>query len=292
VQDTLNLLRSLRTNPEISAYEVLNDPYDWNRYPLAPPGCKAIIYEAPAVHGSWASRGTDAWYLGPSKDHYQCNLFYVPETRAYRISGSAQLFLQHCQVPNLGQDEHLKAFTEELTTETTNAAGTTKGKTLLKLLRTHLDALILPTTPMGEQRVTDSQPPNPQHDIMEFQRVTNSPAIMQARDATAKRNLVHMAHAHQRNARNNTPGDVPTIQRSPDPIPADNVIPPQPRSRLHIPVGILQIPVLCFPFLWHFFHRNHDSCSAVTFFLPPRKSGLYGAYVVSYVGNEFVRKKH
>jgi len=23
---------------------------------------------------------------------------------------------------------------------------------------------------------------------------------------------------------------------------------------------------LCFPFLWHFFHRNHDSCSAVTFF--------------------------
>ena len=23
---------------------------------------------------------------------------------------------------------------------------------------------------------------------------------------------------------------------------------------------------LCFPFLWHFFYRNHDSCSAVTFF--------------------------
>jgi len=70
VQDTLNLLRTSRTNPEISAYEALNGPYDWNRYPLAPPGCKAIIYEAPAVRGSWASRGTDAWYLGPSKDHY------------------------------------------------------------------------------------------------------------------------------------------------------------------------------------------------------------------------------
>jgi hypothetical protein len=38
---------------------------------------------------------------------------------------------------------------------------------------------------------------------------------------------------------------------------------------------------LCFPFLWHFFHRNHDSCSAVTFFLPPQKSGLYRAYVRS-----------
>ena len=114
VQDTLNLLRTSRTNPAISAYEALNGPYDWNRYPLAPFGCKAIIYEAPAVCGSWASRGTDAWYLGPSKDHYRCNLFYVPKTRAYRISGSAELLPQHCQLPNLSRDEHLKALTEEL----------------------------------------------------------------------------------------------------------------------------------------------------------------------------------
>ncbi len=70
VQDTLNLLRTSMKNPEISAYEALNGPYDWNRYPLAPPGCKAIIYKMPAVRGSWASRSTDAWYLGPSKDHY------------------------------------------------------------------------------------------------------------------------------------------------------------------------------------------------------------------------------
>jgi hypothetical protein len=36
---------------------------------------------------------------------------------------------------------------------------------------------------------------------------------------------------------------------------------------------------LCFPFLWHFFHRNHDSCSAGTFSEPPQESCLYGAYV-------------
>ena len=29
VQDTLNLLRALRVNPAISAYEALNGPYDW-----------------------------------------------------------------------------------------------------------------------------------------------------------------------------------------------------------------------------------------------------------------------
>ena len=70
VQDTLNLLRASRINKKKLAYEALNGPYNWDRYPLAPPGCKAIIYKAPAVRGSWASHGTDAWYLGPSADHY------------------------------------------------------------------------------------------------------------------------------------------------------------------------------------------------------------------------------
>ncbi len=124
VQNTLNLLQKARINPNILAYEALNGPYDWDRYPLAPPGCKAIIYKAPTVQGLWASHGTNAWYLGPSKDHYRCNLYYNLETQAYRVSGSAELFPQHCQVPNLSNTAHLKALTEELTTETAIAAKT------------------------------------------------------------------------------------------------------------------------------------------------------------------------
>ncbi len=49
VQNMLNLLQKSRTNPNILAYKALNGPYNWDRYPLAPPGCKAIIYEALAV---------------------------------------------------------------------------------------------------------------------------------------------------------------------------------------------------------------------------------------------------
>jgi hypothetical protein len=64
VQNTLNLLRASRINPNISAYEALNGPYNWDHYPLSPPGCKAVIYEAPAVRGSWVSQGTYAWLLG------------------------------------------------------------------------------------------------------------------------------------------------------------------------------------------------------------------------------------
>jgi hypothetical protein len=81
------------------AYEAVYGPYDWNHFPHAPPGCKAVVNKAPEMWGSWASRGIDTWYTGPSLDHYQCNHYFVPETRAYRIAGSAELFPQHCQVP-------------------------------------------------------------------------------------------------------------------------------------------------------------------------------------------------
>jgi hypothetical protein len=199
VQDTLNLLRASRINPNILAYEALNGPYNWDRYPLAHPGCKAIINEAPAVRGSWASRGTDAWYLGPSADHYRCNLYYVPDTRAYRISGSAELFPQDCQVPNLSNNAHLKALTEELKTSTGIAAKTHKGRMLIKELGKAIKAILQPPD-AGEQRVDDYtrevEPQRANEDIAPITRISDAPAIMRARDPTAKRNLIKDTRTH------------------------------------------------------------------------------------------------
>jgi hypothetical protein len=114
VQDTLNMMRTLRINPAILAHEALNGPYNWNRYPLAPLGYKAIVYDDGDTQGLWALRGVDAWYLGPSQDHYRCDLYYIPETRAYRISGSAELFPQHYQLPDMMPQQHLQELTNEL----------------------------------------------------------------------------------------------------------------------------------------------------------------------------------
>jgi hypothetical protein len=61
VQGSINLLRPSRINPTKSAYEILEGPYDWNRYPLAPLGTRAIIYDDPETRESWAPRGLDAW---------------------------------------------------------------------------------------------------------------------------------------------------------------------------------------------------------------------------------------
>ena len=89
-------------------------PYNWNWFPLRAPGCKAVIYESPATRGSWGSRGMDAWYLSPSLDHYRCNHYFAPETRAYRTSGSAELFPQHCQIPFMSTNDHMKELMHEV----------------------------------------------------------------------------------------------------------------------------------------------------------------------------------
>jgi hypothetical protein len=46
------MLRPSRIDPLMSAYEAIHGPHNWNRFPLAPLGCKAVIYEAPKMHGS------------------------------------------------------------------------------------------------------------------------------------------------------------------------------------------------------------------------------------------------
>ena len=64
----------------------------------------------------WGSWGTNAWYVGRSLDHYWCNHYFVLETRAYRISGLAKLFPQHCQVPFLMWNKHLQEVIDKLIT--------------------------------------------------------------------------------------------------------------------------------------------------------------------------------
>jgi hypothetical protein len=99
-QDSLNMLRTSRVDPSKSAYEVLEGPHDFNRHPWAPPGCRAVIHEPADNRTSWGPRGTDAYYMSPATDHYWSYNFYVPETRAYRISTSAQFFPSYCAVPS------------------------------------------------------------------------------------------------------------------------------------------------------------------------------------------------
>jgi hypothetical protein len=221
VRDTLNLMRASRINPNILAYKALNGPYDCNRYPLVPLGCKAVVYKDGDNRGLWASRGINGWYLGPSKDHYQFALHYIPETRAYRILGLTELFPQHCQLPNLTPDQHFRTLMEELAKETATANNTPTGRCLIELLQSRIKQIVEPMAVITEQEAKEQE----QRVRMQQQRVieetpiltvpciTNMPPIMKSRNPTAKRALKNTPRLHQRSTRNNTPGAVPAIQR-------------------------------------------------------------------------------
>jgi hypothetical protein len=114
VQDSINLLQPSPIDPTKSAYEILEGPCNWNRYPLAPLGTRAIIYEDPETRESWVPHGLDAWLLRPSKDHYKCNLYYIPETKGYRVSATVDLFPQHCIAPSFTPESHMKELSIEL----------------------------------------------------------------------------------------------------------------------------------------------------------------------------------
>jgi hypothetical protein len=230
VQNTLNMMRVSCIDSTISVYKQLHGLYDWNQYLLAPLGCKAVIYKDSNTCGSWASKGIEGWYLGPSLDHYQCSLFYVPETQAYHISGSAELFPQHCQIPNMSPHQHLWALADELWDSTAVTASTSKGRCLLKLLQSNLQNTLNPppltATPRTEQRVTKEQQRAREEEqrvindtpILTIPQITNAPPIMQASSPTAKRALKNKTRIHQRQTRANTPSCVPKIART-HPIP-------------------------------------------------------------------------
>ena len=138
--------------PSKSAYETLEGPYDWNRYPLAPHGTRAIIYEDSNSRASWAPHGLDLWYLGPSKDHYWCHIYYVLETKGYRVSGSAELFPQYCRELTYSPDSHIKELSTEHQKNMDTIGRKTRTVNILKLLAKYLEAYITGTpSPMQEQ---------------------------------------------------------------------------------------------------------------------------------------------
>jgi hypothetical protein len=87
------------------------------------------------------------------KDHYQCDHYYIPDTWVYRISGSTELFPQHCQLLAWTSHQHLRTLTDELTKHTAEANTTSKRRHLLKLLGTWISILLTPPPIPDEQRV-------------------------------------------------------------------------------------------------------------------------------------------
>eukprot|EP00956_Cyclotella_meneghiniana_P014140 scaffold21040_cov41-Cyclotella_meneghiniana.AAC.5 len=221
---TLKILRTSRVDPTKSAYHQLHGhKYDWNAHPSAPPGTKAVGYESPATRASWGSRGLDAWYCGPSLDHYRNAKFYVPTTKAYRISGSYDLFPQHCILPTLTQQQHVQEVYSELFESVQKLKKPARRKFLRKLGRA-LELLANNEQPISEGEATPENETNSEGEKTSggdtvFQRVNDAPEVTTSNDPTSREAVRTAPRTHQRVTRANTPGQLPAIINPDRPVP-------------------------------------------------------------------------
>jgi hypothetical protein len=73
---------------------------------------KVVVHDKPDARATWATHGTDGFYVGPARQHYRCWRCYMPETRAIRITDTiAWLPLGH----TMPGHSHLEAFTAAVT---------------------------------------------------------------------------------------------------------------------------------------------------------------------------------
>jgi hypothetical protein len=82
---TLNMLRTSRINPKLSASTPIDGQYDFNRAPMAPPCTRIIAHETPSNRRTWAPHDQDGWYIGPALEHYQCYSVNITKTREERV---------------------------------------------------------------------------------------------------------------------------------------------------------------------------------------------------------------
>ena len=113
-QLTLNLLRNSRLKPKLSAHAYLFGVYDYNAYPLAPPGVRVVAHVKPEVRSSWGFHGLDGWTIGASRDHYRCLRVFIPETNAEIDCDTLDFFPHSTPIPKFTLDEYLKQATEDL----------------------------------------------------------------------------------------------------------------------------------------------------------------------------------
>ena len=112
---TLNLLRTSRINPKLSAYAQHHDTFDFNRTPLAPPGTKIIIHNKPAIQRSWATQGYEGWYIGPALNHHRCYTVYANHTAHERVADTVEFSPHYGKIPYRSSTEHATIAARELT---------------------------------------------------------------------------------------------------------------------------------------------------------------------------------
>ena len=168
---TLNLLRSARSNPKLSAYAYLFGNFNFQKTPLAPPGTRVIAYTPPHKRNTWAPHGDEGWYVGPAMSHYRCVTCYFPKTRSTRIVDTVRYFPKVIPFPKTSLEDHLRQASSDIVAILTRPPSTVSpalesgdkiNNALLTLASIFKTAEKIPMLPQVKDKKVTSPHPMPQ----------------------------------------------------------------------------------------------------------------------------------
>jgi hypothetical protein len=111
---TLNLLRTSRLHPQISAAAHYHVLVDYNKTAFAPPGCKIIAHAKPGNRRTWAPHGQHGYSLGPAMHPYRCQNVYISTTACERIVDTLEFFPHNYQMPQLSSTDRLLMASKDM----------------------------------------------------------------------------------------------------------------------------------------------------------------------------------
>jgi hypothetical protein len=112
---TLNLLRSSRLHPQLSAAAYYHVLIDYNKTVFGPPGCKIIAHEKPSQRRTWVAHGRPGWSLGPAMHHYRCQNIYITSTASERIVNTLYVFPHNSPRPQMSSTDRVLMAAQDMT---------------------------------------------------------------------------------------------------------------------------------------------------------------------------------
>jgi hypothetical protein len=104
---TLNLLRTSRLHPQLSAAAHFHGLVDYNKTSFAPPGCNIIAHEKPGKRRTWAPHEQHGYSLGPAMHHYRCQNVYIAAMASEHIVDTLEFFPHNFPMPQLSSTDRL-----------------------------------------------------------------------------------------------------------------------------------------------------------------------------------------
>ena len=107
-------------NPKLSAYAQVHGQFNFNVTPIGPPGTKVQVHIKPSEREAWHAHGMNAWYVGPSMNHYRNYKCYMLQTLDTRNSDTVDWLPSRVRLPTACSMDVAAAAARDLITALQN----------------------------------------------------------------------------------------------------------------------------------------------------------------------------